>query len=170
MRRPMSSVAKAAPGAKHVLAGMVAETIALAETKVLRKAAEQGNADAQAELGWCYVEGNGVQRDHIEAFKWFCKAVEQGGSNRGINVACCYEEGDEKNGGILQQDYVEAYKWFKLAAEIGAHEKVASFVVEHQKRWLEGKVAALSAKMSQEQIQEGERRYNEFPSSKHLIK
>ena len=42
-----------------------------------RKAAEQGEASAQEELGTAYFFGDGVQRDHSEAAKWFRKAAEQ---------------------------------------------------------------------------------------------
>ncbi|MGC9261361.1 MAG: tetratricopeptide repeat protein, partial [Phycisphaerae bacterium] len=43
-----------------------------------RKAAEQGNASAQHELGRCYYNGQGVERDHAAAAGWFRKAAEQG--------------------------------------------------------------------------------------------
>ena len=43
-----------------------------------RKAAEQGNAAAQYELGDMYYWGQGVPRDYTEAMKWYRKAAEQG--------------------------------------------------------------------------------------------
>lgn len=43
-----------------------------------RKAAEQGNAEAQYSLGDCYMAGIGVTKDATEAVKWFHKAAEQG--------------------------------------------------------------------------------------------
>src|SRR3954454_1319801 len=43
-----------------------------------RKAAEQGNADAQNHLGVLYDHGKGVTQDHAEAARWFRKAAEQG--------------------------------------------------------------------------------------------
>ena len=46
--------------------------------KWFRKAAEQGNADAQLCLGICYAEGDGVAKDMSEAVKWCRKAAEQG--------------------------------------------------------------------------------------------
>ena len=42
-----------------------------------RAAAEQGDADAQCNLGQCYAEGVGVDKDPAEAVKWFRKAAEQ---------------------------------------------------------------------------------------------
>jgi len=42
------------------------------------KAAEQGNAEAQFMLGYCYKAGIGVEANGAEAEKWFHKAAEQG--------------------------------------------------------------------------------------------
>jgi len=44
----------------------------------LRAAAEQGNADAQFNLGNSYFTGQGVTRDYAKAAEWFGKAAEQG--------------------------------------------------------------------------------------------
>jgi len=44
----------------------------------VRKAAEQGDAQAQAQLGWKYYKGTGVPQNHAEAFAWWRKAAEQG--------------------------------------------------------------------------------------------
>ena len=43
-----------------------------------RKAAEQGNADAQYSLGVCYFFGHGVTKDEAEAVKWLRKAAGLG--------------------------------------------------------------------------------------------
>ena len=43
-----------------------------------RKAAEQGHAAAQNNLGLIYGKGRGVPQDDAEAVKWFRKAAEQG--------------------------------------------------------------------------------------------
>src|SRR6267378_2279942 len=40
--------------------------------------AEEGDAQAQNELGFCYENGQGITRDAAEAVKWFRKAAEQG--------------------------------------------------------------------------------------------
>ena len=42
------------------------------------KAAEQGNADAQYNLGLCMTDGRGVPEDDATAVKWYTKAAEQG--------------------------------------------------------------------------------------------
>ena len=46
--------------------------------KWYRKAAEQGYADAQYELGICYRDGYGVAQDKIEGVKWLKKAAKNG--------------------------------------------------------------------------------------------
>lgn len=43
-----------------------------------QKAAEQGNAMAQCNLGLMYGSGHGVPQDDIKAFEWYQKAAEQG--------------------------------------------------------------------------------------------
>ena len=46
-----------------------------------RKSAEQGYANAQCNLGYCYERGQGVSKDYEEAVKWYRKAAEQGEAN-----------------------------------------------------------------------------------------
>jgi TPR repeat protein len=46
--------------------------------KWYRKAAEQGHADAQNNLGFCYEKGWGVEQDYAEAVKWYRKAADHG--------------------------------------------------------------------------------------------
>ena len=43
-----------------------------------RKAAEQGHATAQYNLGAMYGKGQGVTQDAVEAVRWCRKAAEQG--------------------------------------------------------------------------------------------
>lgn len=82
--------------------------------KLWKMAAEQGDAEAQDNLGSCYEYGNGVAQDYAEAYKWYSKAAEQGNANAQYDLGFCYEYG---NG--VAQDYTEAYKWYKEAAEQG---------------------------------------------------
>ncbi len=46
----------------------------------LRAAAEQGNAEAQYNLGLLYLEGLGVKQDNAEAYAWIRTAAAQGKS------------------------------------------------------------------------------------------
>ncbi|MDB2497533.1 caspase family protein, partial [Verrucomicrobiales bacterium] len=77
--------------------------------KWYRKAAEQGDAGAQFNLGACYKNGNGVPQDYAEAVKWYRLAADQGYARAQIDLGWCYHEG---NG--VPQDYAEAVKWYRL--------------------------------------------------------
>ena len=82
--------------------------------KWYRKAAEQGNAYGQQELGVMYSEGEGVEKDAKEAVKWYRKAAEQGNANGQYWLAQMYWKGV----GVLE-DEKEASKWFRKAAHQG---------------------------------------------------
>ena len=43
-----------------------------------RKAAEQGQASAQFNLGWSYMTGTGVAQDENQGLRWFRRAASQG--------------------------------------------------------------------------------------------
>ena len=48
------------------------------EHRQLLHTAEQGDAEAQYNLGVMYREGMGVTEDDVQAIYWFTKAAEQG--------------------------------------------------------------------------------------------
>ena len=79
-----------------------------------RKAAEQGNVDAQVNLGWCYEQGEGVEKDPALAVEWYRKAAEQGNAGAQLNLGWCYRKGEgvEKNPAV-------AVEWYRKAAEQG---------------------------------------------------
>lgn len=58
-----------------------------------RKAAEQGYAKAQSNLGALYADGDGVGRDEAQAVAWWRKAAEQGHPRARINLGVMYAEG-----------------------------------------------------------------------------
>ena len=91
------------------------ETVAMSpQVKWYRKGAEQGDAQAQFNLGFCYTYGEGVAKDHVEAAKWYRKAAEQGKASAQFNLGGCYAEGEG-----VAQDLDEAAKWYRKAAEQG---------------------------------------------------
>jgi len=112
-----------------------------------RKAAEQGDATAQSNLGAMYANGHGVQQDYTEAAKWYLLAANQGLAGAQAQFACVYQLGDG-----LPKDYVLAYMWFNLAAAEG--DKAAA----------EGR-EAIAKEMSQEQIAEAQRLSREWYSA-----
>ena len=82
--------------------------------KWYRKAAEQGNATAQFDLGYCYKNGEGVEQSYVEAVKWYRKSAEQGYAAAQCNLGYCYKKGEG-----VEQSHEEAAKWYRKAAEQG---------------------------------------------------
>ena len=83
--------------------------------KEFAASAEQGNVDAQYNLGYMYDEGQGVPQDYKQAVKWYTKAAEQGDVRAQNNLGLMYD-----NGQGVPQDYKQAVKWYTKAAEQGA--------------------------------------------------
>jgi TPR repeat protein len=79
-----------------------------------RRAAEQGNANAQLRLGFCYLDGQGVDQDSDQAIEWYRKAAEQGNANAQYHLAACYG-----NGNGVDQDLGQSAGWYRKAAEQG---------------------------------------------------
>ena len=77
-----------------------------------KASAEQGDAEAQFNLGWCYDDGRGVAKDYVEAVKWYRKAAEQCHTEAQLNLGYCYANGQ----GVVK-DKVEAYAWLSMAAK-----------------------------------------------------
>ena len=74
--------------------------------------AQNGDAEAQFDLGVSYDRGDGVVRDAAQAFKWYQEAAEQGLAKAQFNLAVLYFTGD----GVVKSD-VQALKWFRRSAE-----------------------------------------------------
>lgn len=79
-----------------------------------RKAADQGYARAQFDLGWMYQAGRGVDQNYAEAVRWYHKAADQGYARAQFNLAELYW-----NGLGVDQDYAEAVTWYRKAADQG---------------------------------------------------
>ncbi len=82
--------------------------------KWYRLAANQGDAEAQANLGRMYEFGQGVPQNYAEAMKWVRLAVNQGNADAEFALGSMYYQG----WGVPQSD-AEAVKWFRLAANQG---------------------------------------------------
>jgi TPR repeat protein len=76
--------------------------------------AEQGDADAQNNLGLMYDKGQGVAQDYKTAVKWYTLAAEQGNAKVQTILGVMYAQGQG-----VSQDYKTAVKWYTLAAEQG---------------------------------------------------
>jgi len=80
--------------------------------KWYRKAADQGHAEAQYQLGDLYYST--VNGGEAEAAKWYRKAADQGHAEAQFHIGDCYAEGTG-----VAKDEVEAIKWFRKAADQG---------------------------------------------------
>ncbi len=83
--------------------------------KWFKKAAEQGNAQSQHNIGTFYSQGFGVQQNYAEALKWYFLAAQQGVVEAQFNLGVLYSAGLED----VTVNYAEAIKWFTTAAEQG---------------------------------------------------
>lgn len=80
----------------------------------IRKKAEQGDVEAQNNLGDMYFEGTGVSQDYKQALKWLTKATAQGHAGAHKYLAGMYYSGMG-----VTKDPVEAYAWALNAAMHG---------------------------------------------------
>jgi TPR repeat protein len=76
--------------------------------------AEQGDSDAQYNLGVMYDNGYGVPENDKTAVKWYTKAAEQGDAKAQYNLGVMYDKGY----GVPENDKT-AVKWYTKAAEQG---------------------------------------------------
>ena len=88
-----------------------------------RRAAEQGDAEAQDRLAHLYNYGLGVTQDYAQAAQWYRKAAEQGNADAQFGLGVLYSNGDG-----VTQDYAQAAIWYRKAAEQGDAEAQSSLV------------------------------------------
>jgi TPR repeat protein len=122
-----------------------------------RKAAEQGDAEAQYTLGYMYANGDGVPRDYQQSLFWFRNAAEQGDVAAQFKVAQLNLGPAYTPDNTVTQDFIEAYKWFSIASVDGD---------QHAKEGLETTEPYLTASA----IEEAVRRANEWVASYQLKK
>jgi len=79
-----------------------------------RKAAEQGDAEAQCNMGMCYHSGTVVEQDLEQAVVWYRRAAGQGYAEAQYNLGRCYGTGEG-----VSEDRTQTVKWFRKAAEQG---------------------------------------------------
>ena len=91
--------------------------------KWYRRAAEQGDADAQYNLGVMYdraeslpasARSRGIAQDYGEAARWYRLSADQGNADAQFNLGILYS-----NGQGVPHDLVQAHMWFSLAAVSG---------------------------------------------------
>lgn len=107
------------------VAGMVS---AQTYSKELEKAAKNGDAVAQKDLGVCYLDGNGINQNIKKAYKWLLESSEQGNADAMYHIALMADRGQlsgasikipivEERGDNSEQRF--ARYMYKKAAELG---------------------------------------------------
>ena len=79
-----------------------------------KRAADQGDADAQFNMGAMYYDGEGVQQDYQKAKQWYEKAAEKKDANAQYILGFMYEKGHG-----VRQDLATAKEWYGKACDNG---------------------------------------------------
>jgi len=84
----------------------------LAETQLL--AEWVGTPQEQYKLGNVYYQGDGVQKDYMQALKWYRMAADQDLPESQYMMGVMYDHGEG-----VPQDFLAAVDWYRKAAEQG---------------------------------------------------
>jgi|GEM_PF-2215359 len=109
------------------------------------KLAEEGDLQAQSQVGHMYSTGEGTKKDYAEAFRWNLIAAKRGSSRAQSNLGVSYGMG---NG--VERDNIEACAWWHIAARSGNTsarnnlKKYDSFFTDRQKKQAIERAAVLS--------------------------
>ncbi|PKG35751.1 hypothetical protein CXF65_05980 [Psychrobacter sp. Sarcosine-3u-12] len=90
--------------------------------ELYQKAAQQGNAEAQHNLGVMYYSGKSVNQDYIEARKWFEKSADQNYADAQLSLGVIYEYGEG-----VSQDMAIAKEWFSKSCNNGNKDGCESY-------------------------------------------
>jgi WD40 repeat protein/serine/threonine protein kinase len=85
--------------------------------QALISAAEQGDVNAQTELGKLYLEGKKTLRDLNKAMQLFAQAAEKDHPLAAFYLGKCYEAGK----GVSKNKQI-AHEWYMMAAKLGSKE------------------------------------------------
>src|SRR5580693_3310438 len=81
----------------------------------LKSEAEQGDAQAQTQLGKAFMRGKGVRQDYKQAAFWYGRAA----SNGNVEAEAMMGELCQAGQGV-RHDYTNALRWFNQAAQGGS--------------------------------------------------
>jgi TPR repeat protein len=116
-----------------------------------RKAAMQGGASAQYNLGFMYLNGQGVPQNYAEAAKWYRKAAEQGDVDATRVLGLAYYLGK-----WVPKDLVQSYFWFSLAASRASGDEYAQSVEARDR---------IAKELTPEKLKEARRMVREWEKS-----
>jgi hypothetical protein len=98
------------------------------ETAMLwyRRAAGQGDPDAQNNLGEMFRDGKGVAQSHDEAVKWFRLAAAQDHADALCYLGVCHEKGQDDDAALRL--YTRAAAVYKRTSEARGYAEAATAV------------------------------------------
>ena len=79
-----------------------------------QKAADQGDTEAQYNLGVMYYNGDGVAQNFQQALAWYQEAATHGLAGAQFNLGLMYNKGEG-----VPEDGILGYAWINLAATAG---------------------------------------------------
>ncbi|MCI5901611.1 MAG: serine/threonine-protein kinase [Blautia sp.] len=85
--------------------------------KLLKKAADTGNTEAQYQLGNCFYEGTGVEQNTETAIELYEEAADAGNADAQKSLSAAYYSLGQTYYG--ESDYKEAVKWYEKASDAG---------------------------------------------------
>lgn len=91
---------------------------------IMRPLADAGDADAQYNIGWMYLNGYGLRVNDSLALEWWKKASEQGNSDASFSIGMLYSLGD----GEVPKNTNRAIDYYLLAAKSGQEDAISILV------------------------------------------
>ncbi len=89
----------------------------LRDVEKLRVAGTRRPWEEEVDKGDRFYNGDGVEEDHVEAFKWYKRAAEHGHVGAQCVVGYCYYKGDG-----VRRNRRAAFLWYRQAADHGSRE------------------------------------------------
>ena len=90
---------------------------------IMRPLAENGDSDAQYNIGWMYLNGYGLRVNDVLALDWWQEAASQGHADARFSIAMLYSMGEGK----VKRDPEKAIDYYLLAMESG-HDDAATML------------------------------------------
>jgi len=84
------------------------------DSEELLTRAEQGDTDAQCEIGWLYANEEYMPQSYTEASKWYMLAAEKGHARAQAHLGNAF-----KYGKGVPEDILKAYAWLSLSSKAG---------------------------------------------------
>lgn len=82
---------------------------------VLKPYAESGDAEAQYNIGWMYLNGYGLMMNDSKALEWWQRASDQGYTDASFSIAMLYSLGE----GQVERNMDKAIEYYLMAVEDG---------------------------------------------------